>query len=410
MRIGPVTHCQICGGGNLTPVLSYGNQAVVQAYRTPETTRAQEVTYPLNLVFCTTCGLLQLDYVVPPAIVFPRMYPYRTGLTSMLVRNFRSLAEQVIPKYGLTKGDLVVDIGSNDGTLLAQFKSRGMRVLGVEPTDAAKDANKSGIPTLQKFFDRKVAQDIRRKYGGAKLITATNVFAHIPDALALARATAALLASDGVFISESQYFRDTFEKLEFDCVYHEHLRYYTLKPLVRLLASAGFCIVDAERISAAGGSIRVCAKKGNLPMGKSVKRLIREEEKQGFYGVQTLRRFGTRAIAAKRELLRLVADCAGKGVVAGLGSPARSNSLLGFARLDKDLISYIGEKTGSPKIGLLTPGTHIPVVDEREILRRKPPYLLILSWHIGKELMDLMRKKGYKGKFIVPLPKPRIIS
>lgn len=390
--------------------MHYGNLPIVQAYRTPAELHAQEITYPLNLVFCKRCGLLQLDYIPDPAIVFPKTYPYRTGMTNMLVENFEELAEKTIPTYGLKRNDLAVDIGSNDGTLLAPFKERGMRVLGVEPTNASKDARRRGIPTLQRFFTREAARDIVRRYGEAKLVTATNVFAHIVDAPALTRAIAHLLTQDGVFVSESQYFRDTFEKLELDCVYHEHLRYYTLRPLARLLAGAGLSVVDAERISAAGGSIRVYAKKGKHQASNVVERLIAEEEKTGLYNIKKLQRFGERAVSAKIELMRLVAECAKKGSVAGLSSPARSNSLLGFARLDTDLISYIGEKKGSPKIGLLTPGTHIPVVDEQKILTDQPEYLLVLSWHIGRELMKIMRKKGYRGTFIMPLPKPRIIE
>src|SRR3989344_2422071 len=264
-HMGPVTKCQICKSKNLKMVLRYGNQPIVQAYLTKEQLLQPETTYPLNLIYCAGCGLLQLDYIPDPKIVFPKNYPYRTGLTNMLIRNFRQLAEKVIPEYQLKPKDLAIDIGSNDGTLLQGFKEKGMRVLGIEPTDAAKDANKNGIPTIQAFFDKKVAKSAIKKYGKAKLITATNVFAHINNAPDLAENIYSLLDKNGVFISESQYFLDTFEKTELDCIYHEHIRFYTLKPLIKLLSSAGFTVVDAERISAAGGSIRVFATKGKHP-------------------------------------------------------------------------------------------------------------------------------------------------
>ena len=230
-NLGWIKNCQVCDSKNLEMVLRYGNQPITQVYLTPQQLNQPEITYPLNLVYCKRCGLLQLDYIVKPEIVFPKNYPYRTGLTNMLIRNFRELAEKVIPEYNLKPSDLVIDIGSNDGTLLKGFKEKGMRVLGVEPTDAAKDANKNGIPTRQEFFNKNTVQKIVKKYGRAKLITATNVFAHINNAPELAKNIQALLDKDGVFISESQYFLDTFKKMEFDCIYHEHIRFYTLKPL-----------------------------------------------------------------------------------------------------------------------------------------------------------------------------------
>lgn len=391
-------------------ILRYGNQPIVQSYLTQKQLLQPELTYPLNLIYCKNCGLLQLDYIVDPEIVFPKNYPYRTGLTNMLIRNFRELTEKVIPQYHLRTGDLVIDIGSNDGTLLKAFKEKGMRVLGVEPTDAAKTANKNGIPTRQEFFDKNSVEAILKKYGPAKLITATNVFAHINNASELAKNIRALLDKNGVFISESQYFLDTFQKMELDCIYHEHIRFYTLKPLIKLLSDSGFATVDAEKISAAGGSIRVFAMTGKQKQNPRVKKLIAEENKIDPYNPKNLKSFAKRAIQAKKTIVRLVVECAQKGTVAGLGSPARSNTLLGFTHLDKDILKYLGEKSGSPKIGLLTPGTHIPVVDEKQIIKDQPEYLLILSWHIGEELMKIMRRLGYKGKFIMPLPKPKIIK
>lgn len=407
--VGNITGCQVCQSKKLKTVLRYGNQPIVQAYLAPKQLNQPETTFPLNLVYCDQCGLLQLDYIPDPQIVFPKNYPYRTGLTNMLIRNFRSLADKVVPEYGLKPGDLVIDIGSNDGSLLKEFKERGLRVLGVEPTNAAQDARKNGIPTIQMFFDKKVVRQIINKHGRAKLITATNVFAHINNAQELAKNIYSLLDKNGVFISESQYFLDTFEKTELDCVYHEHIRFYTLKPLIRLLSDAGFTIINAERISAAGGSIRVFAAKGKHPQTQNIKKLIQIENKAGLYNIKKLRTFAQKAIQAKRELICMVSACAQKGKVVGLGSPARANTLLGFTHIDKDLLDYLGEKAGSPKIGLLTPGTHIPVVDEKKIFEEQPEYVLVLSWHIGKELTKKIRQLGYKGKFIIPLPKPKII-
>src|SRR3989344_5846873 len=208
--------CQICGNKNLESVLDWGHQPIVQAYLTKKQLHEPEVTYQLHLCRCAKCGLLQLDSIVAPELVFPKNYPYRTGLTQMLVRNFRQLCDELQKKYNLSKNDLIIDIGSNDGTLLHGFKENGMRVLGVEPTDAAKVAKKNGITTIQEYFTKDTAKKILRKYGKAKIVTATNAFAHIPNPLELTKNIKSVLAPDGVFVSESQYLMDIVEKFEFD--------------------------------------------------------------------------------------------------------------------------------------------------------------------------------------------------
>src|SRR3989344_5183689 len=364
---GPVRTCQICRGNRLEMVLSLGHQPIVQDYLTKEELLEEEATFPLHLVRCTKCGLLQLDFVV--------------------------------------------DVGSNDGTLLKQFKARGARVVGVEPTNAAKVANKSGIPTVQDFIGKKAVKKVVSKFGKANVVSATNAFAHINDTHSLVDNIKALMGNDGVFVSESQYLMDIIEKLEFDTVYHEHLRFYALKPLVHLFKMHGMSVIDAERIHAAGGSIRVYAKKGSHPMSARAKTLIAAEEKAGLDSKVGLQKFAKKVLTAKRDLLALLLDCKKKGAsIVGVTSSARSNTLLGFTHIDNTILDYTGEKKGSPKIGMYTPGTHIPVVDEARILSDQPDFAVILSWHIGEELAKKIRAAGYKGKFIIPLPKPRIIS
>jgi 2-polyprenyl-3-methyl-5-hydroxy-6-metoxy-1,4-benzoquinol methylase len=408
-HIGRVIKCQICQNKNLKPILSLGHQPVVQEYLNKERLHQPETTYPLNLVYCDKCGLTQIDYVVSPEIVFPPNYPYRTGLTNMLIRNFRALADMLEKQGYTTPKSLIVDIGSNDGTLLQGFKDKGMKVVGVEPTGAADAARKNGIPTIKNFFNKETVATILKKYGQAKIITATNVFAHINDTISLANNVKNLLAQDGVFVSESQYLMDIFEKLEFDTIYHEHLRFYSLKPLVKLFSLSGMSMIDAERISAAGGSIRVYAKKGKHSMSDRAKKLIAVEEKAGLYDEKELGVFASHAIAAKHELLALLLKCKKDGArIVGLTSSARSNTLLNFTKISNDILDYTCEKSGSPKIGLFTPGMHIPVVDEEQLLKDQPEYILILSWHIGQELIKKTKEMGYKGKFIVPLPKPKI--
>ena len=407
---GRVRECQICSNKNLKVVLPLGHQLPVSSYLTKELLHEAETTYPLNLQRCSKCGLLQLDYIIDPTIAFPFIYPYRSGLTNMLIKNFRSLADILEKKYNLAPEDLIIDIGSNDGTLLQGFKDKGMRVLGIEPTNAADVANKNGIPTVQEFINKKVAETIAKKHGGAKIVTATNVFAHINNVPELIRNIKTLMSDDGVFVSESQYLMDIAEKLEFDTIYHDHLRYYSLKPLEYLFNSFGCTLVDAKRIPAAGGSIRVFAMKGKQKQGDRVKELIKKEEKMGIYKAEFWDGYREQVMDAKNSLMALILQCKkGGGAIAGLTSSARSNTLLGFTGINSQFLDYIGEKSGSPKIGLFTPGTHIPVLDEKKIIEDQPEYVLVSSWHIGEELMKITRKLGYKGKFIIPLPKAKVI-
>lgn len=408
---GRVSECQICSNKKLDTILSLGHQPVVQEYLTKEGLYNPEVTYPLNLVYCGNCGLSQIDYIVPPEIVFPPHYPYRTGLTNMLIRNFRALADTLEEKGYVIPTGLIVDIGANDGTLLQGFKDKGMNVVGVEPTGAADVAKKSGIPTIKNFFNKDTVNLILNKYGKAHIITATNVFAHINDTVSLVKNIKNLLAPSGIFISESQYLMDIFEKLEFDTIYHEHLRFYALRPLQHLFAKAGMSIIDAERISAAGGSIRVYATKGDHQMSTRAKELLDAEYKAGLYDREKHGQFANHIVSAKHDLVALLLKIKKQGFrVVGLGSPARANTLLGFTKIGPDILDYASEKAGSPKIGLFTPGTHIPVVDEAVLLKEKPEYILILSWHIGMELIKKIKATGYKGKFIMPLPIPKIIK
>lgn len=409
--IGHVKECQICRNKNLKIFLSLGHHPVPQEYLTKERLHEMEATYPLNMVFCDRCSLVQIDYIVPPEIVFPPDYPYRTGLTNMLIRNFQALADTMEKDGYIRKNGLAVDIGSNDGTLLKPFKAKGMRVVGIEPTGAADVANKNGITTVKSFLNKDVVLRIVKKYGSADIVTATNVFAHINDTESLIANVKNLLSKDGVFVSESQYLMDIIKKLEFDTVYHEHLRFYSLKSLARMFEKNGLSIVDADIITAAGGSIRVYAKKGKHKMSPRAKNLILSEKSEGLHDFKTYENFAKKILETRQDLLSLLLKLKKNGArIVGLTSSCRSNTLLRYMNITNDILDYTGEKRGSPKIGMFTPGTHIPVVDEERIITDQPDYLIVLSWHIGEELMRIMRKVGYKGKFIIPLPKPKIVK
>ncbi len=404
--LGAIKNCQVCSG-NLETIINFGHHAPVNAFLTKDQLSEPEITYPLNWCRCTDCGLMQIDYIPDPHVVFPDEFPYRSAMTNTLKENFVSLAAILKDRFNLTNNDLVIDIGSNDGTLLQQFKGAA-NVLGIEPTGVADIAIENGIPTIKKFFSEAVAREIITRYGKAKIVTATNVFAHINNPFQMTNGIMEMLTDDGIFISESQYILDILEKLEYDTVYHEHLRYYSLKSLMMLMEKSGFTVIDAERIPVHGGSIRVYAVKGRQT-AKNLNEMLRKEEEQ--MTAQSYLKLRKRITDSKCKLQELLLSIKKEGnCIVGIGAPARGSMLLQYCRIDSDILDYTVERKGSLKIGLYTPGTHIPVVDEEKLFEEQPEYALLLSWNIGDEITRKLREKGFKGKFIMPLPEPRIIE
>lgn len=367
--------------------------------------------FPLTWAVCKECGLVQILEELSGDSVFPDSYPYLSGTTRILRENFAEQFEEIDSFLNLRSSDLVLDIGSNDGTLLSNYKGT-TRILGIEPTGAAVVAQKNGIETIKEFFSERISDQIVSKYGTAKVITACNVFAHIPNLNSLTGAVKELLAEDGVFISESHYLYSLIETLQFDTIYHEHLRYYSVEFLNRLFSDFDMEIIRVKRIPTHGGSIRVwSAKKGVFTPDASVKEILDYERKSEIEGDLNLDNFVVKLLDWRQRFRNLIAQTKIENKsIAAIGAPSRASTLICFAGLSHlDLIS-VGEISGSHKIGRYMPGTSIPVVNESEILSGEVDYLLMLSWHIAEELIPKLRKGGYKGKFIIPLPQPLIVD
>lgn len=401
--------CVICKGECVTRFLSLGDQPPSDAFLKPDDLHKPEATYPLELFFCETCTLVQLGYAVDPDILF-RDYVYTSGTNNSLRANFKSLVETIIQKYKIVKGDFVVDVGSNDGTLLANYLPYGISVLGIDPSSAALLAQEKNVPTLNDYFNEETAKVVREKYGGAKIITATNVFAHVVALDSFMRGILTLLDDKGVFVSESGYVVDMVEGLQYDSIYHEHLRYYSVTSLVSLFAQFGMEIIDIERIPIHGGSLRVsAARKGVYPVETSVASLVALEKERGYTTISIYRTFAEDVARTRDKLLDIVSSLKQEGArIVGIGAPAKGNTLLNYCRLDTHMIEYLTEK--SPlKIGLYSPGMHIPVVDEAQLFEDNPEAAILLSWNIAEELKKKLRQNGYRGKFIVPNPVPRVL-
>jgi len=386
-----------------------GYQVPVNAMRRIEEPLRDEPAFPTQLLICPSCDLAQIGFIVDQRLLFPPDYPYSTGTTQILRTNFADLAREVQRSIGLSHEDLVIDIGSNDGTLLSNFQVLS-RVLGIEPTLKAQVANERGIRSLMAFFTPAVASQVRGEHGLARIVTATNVFAHIPQIDEIVEGIATLLDPEGVFISESHYFGDLVRTLQYDTIYHEHLRYYSLRSLKALLGRHGFRVFRVQRIPTHGGSIRVYATR-NATCGEdaSVAALLAEEE-QLCAGSPLLREFRKRVLRSKLALLALVHEMKGRGKrIVGISAPSRASTLINYVGLDEGVLECVFEIAGSSKIGRYMPGTVIPVRDEAALSLEQPDYALFLSWHIWEELKPTLEQKGFNGDFIVPLPDPRII-
>jgi hypothetical protein len=402
--------CSICGNQNLDLVLTLGHQPPSDAFLTKEQLELPEVSYPLDLYYCSSCTLVQLGYDVDPNILF-REYVYNTGSNNALKLNFGELVGKLISDFDVTSEDFVVDIGSNDGTLLENFIPHGIKVLGVDPSTVSKIAIDKGIPTMVDFFSEEVARRIVSENGKAKIITATNVFAHVVDLDSFMKGIAALLKEDGVFITENGYIVDMVEGMQYDSIYHEHLRYYSVSSISALFEKYGMEVVSVEQITSHGGSIRVyAAKAGTHSISLDVSRLIENETKDGFNSLARYQKFAEDIIATRFALLDIIISIkkSGKSVV-GIGAPAKGNTLLNYCKLDANMVDYLAERSAL-KIGLYSPGMHIPVIDEQYMLENQPEAALLLSWNLAEELIPKIKKSGYKGLFIVPNPFPKIIE
>lgn len=404
-----VDKCQTCSYQKLQPILFIGYLPPVNEYIPEGTIPAEQLSYPAQLLFCDRCKLVQLGLIVDPTILFPKEYPYTSSTTKVLRDNFKQLSEECATLMPLNKTDLVIDIGSNDGNLLNNFKDNH-KVLGITPEEIGKIAIKNGIPTILDYFSSKVADQVQKKYGKAKLITATNVFAHIEDINDVIKNIKKILATDGVFISESHYLLSLVKTVQYDTIYHEHLRYYSLHSLQYLLGMHGLEIFYAREIPPHGGSIRVyAARKGSYKVNNSVKELLKLE-KNKVTSLKNFEEFKNNVLASKLKLYNLLYSIKKRGEsIYGIGAPARGCTLIKYVGLGNDIMPCVLETKGSKKIGKYMPGTLIPVFDEEKLIKDQPDYALLLSWHIARDLIPKLKEKGYKGKFIVPLPMPSVV-
>ncbi len=403
--------CRYCHSNRVVKFLSLGDQPPSNSFLRPDQLHLEK-RYPLDVYLCEECCLVQLLDVVSAEEIFGD-YLYLASASKALKNHYATLATHVAKRQGLRAGDVVVDIGCNDGVLLSGYPDMGLTRVGVEPSTVADYAEAAGFKVVRGFFSPDAARQIVEKHGRAKVVTATNVFPHVDDISRFTDGLPLLLHDDGIFIIEASYLVDLIDQTLFDTIYHEHLCYLSLTPMVPFFKRHGLEIFAAEKVpfGASGPAIRVWAQKigGPQPIQASVPQMLADEKAWGVGQLSRYQKYSAQVDGIKRDLLALIDKVRATGAeVGGYGAPAKGNTLLNSAGLTTARIKCIAE-TNKIKQGLLTPGSHIPVVSEEEFLTNMPAYALLLTWNY---LDFFLKNSDYikrGGRFIVPIPAPRIV-
>ena len=391
-EVRKIKSCRICGSKELIDVINLGNQPTPNGFLKKKDLSKKEKKYPLAVSFCTNCSLMQLKYLVDPKIMF-KNYLYIPSSSKTRLEHFRNLAETVRKLVKLDQNSLVIDIGSNDGSLLLCFKNLGTKILGIDPAEnLVKVANLNGVETVKGYFNLNLSKKVRQKYKRAKAILATNVIAHIQNLHEVILGAEALMEDDAIFVMQFPYLLDLIEKNLFDTIYHEHLSYFSLKSLMYLAKDSKLEIFNIEKNDLDGGSIRVYWKKKinkkQKLNEKTIKSILDTEEKYGLYNKKTYSNFAKRVEKLKTDtLVRLKGLKRKKKNIVGYGAAAKANVLINYFGINNRTIDYMVDSTPY-KQGLFTPGSHIPIYSEDRIYETKPDYVLIFAWNFSKEIIE----------------------
>jgi SAM-dependent methyltransferase len=408
-----ISTCRSCGSANLQTVLSLGSTPLANALLTAEQLVQPEQTYPLDLVFCSNCSLVQITETVPPEKLFAE-YFYRSSFSDTLLRHAERLAASVIKSRGLNQNSLVVEVASNDGYLLQYYKRDGIPVLGIEPARNIARVAKTerDIPTVNDFFNVELAQTLASSGRQADCIHAHNVLAHVADLNSVVEGFRTLLKPDGVVIVEVPYVRDLIVNCEFDTIYHEHLCYFSLTALNELFTQHKLLIEEVEHHDLHGGTLRIYATHedhGRKPQ-ESVLRMLQEEDESGIRRIDFYRGFATQVEHLRDNLVQLVRELKADGKsIAAYGASAKGTTLLNCAGIGAETLDFVVDR--SPlKQGYYTPGTHLRIDAPEKLLTEMPDFVLLLTWNFAEEILEQQseyRRKG--GRFIIPIPSLKIL-
>lgn len=407
-----VEECRICGSKELEKYLSLGSIPLANNLVEVDKTDS-DLFFPLEVLFCKKCFLSQLSIVVDPELLFSD-YAYRTSISSTFQKHFASMAEDVKKIFPETQNSLVVDIASNDGCMLQQFKKLGFKVLGIDPAvNLAKIAEEQGIPTLVEFWNTKIAEKVVSQQGKAEVVAASNVFAHVHDVHHFLKGVKTVLDEDGIFIAEFPYALHLIEKNEFDTIYHEHLSYFLVKPLIELFESEGLKIFDVHEIPIHGGSLRIFSKHKENEKIKTEERninsFLQKEKEKNLYELNTYIDFAHKCMELKIAFLQLLAKLKKeKKKIAGYGAAAKAGTLLNYCGIGTNYIDFIVDDAETKQHKAFA-GNRVPIVPSSILEKEKPDYIVLFAWTIAKELIE-KTKKQQQGKYIIPMPYPRIVK
>ncbi|TMD69930.1 MAG: class I SAM-dependent methyltransferase [Chloroflexi bacterium] len=401
-----MTACRSCGATQLEKVLSLGRTPLANALLRAEDLELPEPTFPLELVFCPACALVQITETVPPEQLFSH-YLYLSSFSDTMVKHSEELAARLVRERRLDRDSLVIEVASNDGYLLQFYKQAGVPVLGIEPAaNVAEVAELKGIPTLVRFFGRELAAELRSGGRRADVIHANNVLAHVADLNGFVAGLALTLKDGGVAVIEAPHVKPMIERLEFDTIYHEHLCYYSLTALQPLFKRHGLEIVDVFEIPLHGGSLQVHASLGGSPSDRVV-RLLQDEREAGVGELEFYRDFGDKVLRLRKSLVATLEDLKSSGSrIAAYGASAKGATLLNYCHIGRETIEFVADRS-TVKQGLYTPGAHLPIKSPESLLTERPDHVLLLTWNFADEILQQQaayREQG--GKFIIPVPEP----
>ncbi len=403
-----VKKCRICSNENLHLILDLGLQPPANALIDKTQLKSVEEKFPLRLFWCSNCFLVQLVDIVDKEHLF-KHYLYMTSASKPIVEHFRKYAKEVFDEFLKDDDPFVVEIGSNDGSLLSEFKKLGASILGIEPaSNLAKLANELNITTRNDFFSSNVAQEITKSHN-ASVVVANNVIGHIENLHDLMEGIKILIGDNGVFIFEVPYLIDLMKNLEFDTIYHEHLSYFSILPVINLVNRFGLEVFDIQNQSVHGGTIRIfISKKNNFKISNSLNDFIKLEHEYRLDKIETYQNFSNNVQNLKKSIIDILADFKSKNnSIFGYGATAKGNVLLNYCQIDNNILDFIIDTTPI-KQGKFTPGTHIPIVSP-ETMHNQGDVALLLAWNYESEI--LLKEKNFRengGKFIIPLPIPTI--